>query len=110
MTHNKVLSYLGIAKKGGHVKSGAFMTEEAVKSYNAFLVIIADDASSNTKKKFEDMCKNYEVPCYIYGSSDELGHCIGTEFRMCLAITDEGLSKACIKVLEEKTPKTEESI
>lgn len=110
MKQDKILSYLGIAKKGGHVKSGAFMTEEAIKSNMAHLVIIADDASSNTRKKFEDMCRNYEVPCRIYADSDRLGHSMGNEFRMCLAITDEGLSKAILSNMKDSTPDTEESV
>jgi len=96
---DKVLSYIGIAKKGGFAKSGAFQTEEAIKTGNAFLVIIAEDASDNTKKKFMDMCNNYEVPCRLYSESEVLGHSMGNEFRMCLAITDEGLGNAIIKAL-----------
>ena len=47
---------LSIAKKAGKVASGEFMTENAVKSGGAALVIVAEDASDNTKKKFKNMC------------------------------------------------------
>lgn len=51
MTQNsKVLSMLGLAAKAGKVASGEFSTEKEVKSGNACLVIVAEDASDNTKK------------------------------------------------------------
>ena len=46
MTQNsKVLSMLGLAAKAGKVASGEFSTEKEVKSGNACLVIVAEDAS-----------------------------------------------------------------
>ena len=58
MTQNsKVLSMLGLAAKAGKVASGEFSTEKEVKSGNACLVIVAEDASDNTKKLFRNkMC------------------------------------------------------
>ena len=45
MTQNsKVLSMLGLAAKAGKVASGEFSTEKEVKSGNACLVIVAEDA------------------------------------------------------------------
>ena len=91
---DKVLSMLGIAAKSGSVASGEFSTEKAVKTGNAYLVIVADDSSANTKKHFSDMTDFYEVPIYFYGSKEELGRAIGKEFRASLAITDENLANA----------------
>ena len=56
------LSLAGLAAKAGKVVSGEFATEKAVKTGKAFLVITARDASENTKKKFNDMCRYYQVP------------------------------------------------
>ena len=89
---DKVLSLIGLAMKAGRCMSGEMMTESETKSGRARLVIIASDASENTKKKFRDMCKFYEVPIYIYGDKDTLGHAMGKEFRASLAILDEGFA------------------
>ena len=89
---DKVLSLIGLAMKAGRCTSGEMMTESETKSGRARLVIIASDASENTKKKFRDMCKFYEVPIYIYGDKDTLGHAMGKEFRASLAILDEGFA------------------
>lgn len=101
MKQNKVLSLLGIAMRGGNAVSGEFSTESAVKDGTAELVIIAEDASGNTRKKFTDKCLFYEVPCRIYGSKEELGHAIGKEERSSLAVTDQGLANAILIHLEE---------
>lgn len=83
---------LGIAAKAGGVASGEFSTEKAVKDGRAYLVIVAADASENTKKNFRNMTDFYEVPMYLYGDKETLGHFIGKEFRASLAVTNEGLA------------------
>ena len=73
MKPDKVLSYLGLAMRGHNLVSGEFQTEDAVKSGKALLVIVAEDASENTKKLFHDKCSYYEVPVYVYGTKQSLG-------------------------------------
>ena len=70
MSQNKALSMIGLATKAGKVASGEFCTEKEVKSGRAYLVIVADDASDNTKKKFQNMCDFYQVPIYFYKDKD----------------------------------------
>lgn len=103
MKNDKVLQMLGLAARGQKVLSGEFSTEKAVKTGNAGLVITAVDASDNTKKLFRNMCAFYEVPFYEYGTKEELGHCIGKQYRASLAVTDTGLAKA----VEEKIKSSE---
>ena len=101
---NRVLSMIGIAAKSGNVVSGEFSTEKAVKTGSAFLVIVSEEASENTKKHFTDMTSFYEVPIYFYGDKESLGRAIGKEFRASLAIVDENLAKAVeTKLLQNKT-------
>ena len=92
MKPDKVLSMLGIAAKSGSVVSGEFSTEKAVKDGRAYLVIVAADASENTQKMFRNMTDFYEVPMYLYGEKETLGHFIGKEFRASLAVINEGLA------------------
>lgn len=58
----KALNLLGIATKAGKTASGEFMTEKAVKEGRAFLVLVSEEASVNTKKMFTNMCTYYKVP------------------------------------------------
>ena len=108
--HNKIFSYLGLAIRGGRLVSGEFSTEQAVKKGKAYLVIVATDASDNTKKSFRDMCTYYKVNIYFYGSKEQLGHAIGKEFRASIAVTDENLAKAVEKVLLSEEQKEAEIV
>ena len=85
---------LGIAAKSGNVVSGEFSTEKAGNTGHAYLVIVSEEASANTNKMFTNMTDFYEVPMYVFGTKEELGRCIGKEFRASLAITDENLANA----------------
>ena len=98
---NKILSMIGMAMKAGKIVSGEFATEKAVKTGKAFLVIVSAAASDNTKKMFRNMCTFYKVPMYVYGTKEDLGHCMGKEFRASLAVTDEGFAKSIEKRLKE---------
>ena len=100
MTGNKVLSLIGLATKAGKTASGEFLTEREVKSGKAALVIVAGDASENTKKKFQNMCDYYKVPIYFYEDKDTLGHAMGKQFRASLAVLDEGFAKGIRKHLD----------
>lgn len=98
---DKVLSMLGLATRSRNVVSGGFATEQAVKSGKAYLVIIAQDASDNTKKKFSNMCEFYEVPYEYYGMKDTLGHAMGKEERTSIAVTDAGFADSIQKHLRD---------
>lgn len=100
MILNKVYSMLGLAAKAGKIASGEFMTERSVKDGSACLVVVATDASDNTKKNFRDMCTYYHVPIEEYGSKDELGHAIGKEMRASLAINDQGFANSVQSKIE----------
>ena len=99
--NNKVLSLLGLATKAGKVASGEFSTEKSVKTGKGFLVLVADDASQNTRKKFQNMCDFYEVPIYFIANIEELGRFCGKEFRASLAVQDENFAKAMLKELQK---------
>ena len=100
MSQNKILSLIGLATKAGKTASGEFCTEKEVKSGRAALVIVAGDASDDTKKKFQNMCDFYEVPIYFYKDKDTLGHAMGKEFRASLAVLDEGFAKGIRKHMD----------
>lgn len=98
--NKKILSLFGLAARAGKIASGEFQTETAVKSGTAFLVVVAEDASENTRKLFSDKCSYYKVPVVILGTKEELGHSIGKDFRASLAVLDEGFAGAVMKKIE----------
>ena len=90
---DKRLNMLGMAMKAGKVVSGEEMTLASIKSGKAQLVIIASDASDNTRKLFQDKCAFYKVPTAEFGTKTELGWAIGKAERSALAIEDKGLAE-----------------
>lgn len=90
--NNKALSMLSIAAKAGKVVGGGFLCEKAIQEGKAFLVIIAEDASSNTRKKFINKSVYYKIPYVIFGESTVLGKYIGKQARTTVAVTDSGLA------------------
>lgn len=95
--NKKIWNLIGLAMKAGKVVSGEFSTEKAVKGGKAWMVLVAEEASDNTKKMFTNMCTYYKVPIYFFGKKEELGHAMGKESRASLAILDEGFAKAVVK-------------
>ena len=100
MKQNKALSLLGLATRGRNLVSGEYQTETAVKDGSAMLVIVAEDASANTKKLFTDKCSFYEVPLLEYGTKVQLGWAMGKGLRSSLAVCDAGLAQAIVKAIE----------
>ncbi len=100
-TKQKIYSMIGLATRARKSVSGEFSTEKAVKTFTAELVIVAEDASDNTKKLFSDKCSFYEVPYYVFGTKEELGHAMGKEVRASLAVTDFGFAESICKLLDE---------
>ena len=97
--NKKVMGLLSMAAKAGKVASGGFMTEKALQTGEACLVIIAGDASANTREKFTNKSHYYDVPVKVCGTGETRGRQIGKESRMTLAILDKGFADGIIKAL-----------
>lgn len=100
--NDRAFGLLSIAAKAGKVVSGGFMTEHALQDGSAELVIIAENASENTKKKFTNKSFFYKVPCIVAGDSKMLGARIGKEARTTVTITDAGLAKQIAQKLSDE--------
>ena len=94
----KALNLLGLALRARSLESGSPTVMGAIRSKNAKLVIIAEDASSNTKKQFLNKCDFYEIPSYVIFSKDEISQALGKERTVC-AFTDNGFAQSFKKLL-----------
>ena len=99
-SRNKVFSLLGLAMRGRRLVSGEYQTLEAIRKKEAQLVLVAVDATDNTKKLFHDKCTFYHVPVWEFGEKEDLGRAIGKDLRSSLAVCDDGLAAAIQKQLE----------
>ena len=62
---DKIYSFLGLATRAGKIVSGDDSTLLELKRGNVKLVIVAEDASDNTKKLFKDKSSYRNVP-YVF--------------------------------------------
>ena len=99
----KALSLIGLAKRAGRVVSGEGAVKDAVRYGKAYLVIIAEDASDNTKKSITNSCNYYDVKCYICGTKDAIGHALGREFNASVCVTDRGFADKIESYLQLNT-------
>lgn len=98
---DKTVQMLGLATKAGKLLSGEELVIKAVQTGHASLVILSSDASENTRKKVQDKCKSYNVDLVVYGDRDTLGHAIGKEQRVVLAITDPGFANKIKELIRQ---------
>lgn len=96
---SRVFGLLGLGRQGGKGAERRVFHGEVREPGRAYLVIVSEEASENTKKKFRNMCTYYEVPYFEFGSKEELGHATGREMRASLAVQDAGFSEAMKKQL-----------
>ncbi|KMT23065.1 L7Ae/L30e/S12e/Gadd45 family ribosomal protein [Clostridium cylindrosporum] len=91
---NKLYSFLGLIQKAGKLSSGDDTVELDIKKNMVKLLIISEDASENTKKKFEHMASSRKINFVFFGNKYDLGAAIGKSPRSILAIKDSGFAKA----------------
>ena len=97
----KMLQFLGLCQRAGKLSSGETGALSAIKDGSAELIIVAENASDNTKKKFSDSAAHYDKKLVIYGDKFELGNAIGKNERSVIAIQDCGFAKKIIDMIGE---------
>lgn len=98
---NSLLNALSLAQKAGKVATGSKVLDN-IRKNRAHLVIIASDASENTKKNISDKAKYYNVKCLVLLDSTTLSQAIGKVQRMYLAIIDENFAQMILSKMKEE--------
>mgnify|MGYP006286531447 CR=1 FL=1 len=96
---DKIYKFMGLIVKAGKLISGENKCEAAIKASKVYLVIVADDASVNTKKRFSDMCEFRDVNIKIFGERESISRYIGKENRVVVAVTEKEFAKNLLKLI-----------
>jgi ribosomal protein L7Ae-like RNA K-turn-binding protein len=96
---NKAYSMISLANKAGKLVTGEDAVRNSIRSGKVKLAIVAEDASDNTKKRFNNSAAFYKVSIVTWGLKEEIGSCIGKSARSVLGITDENFSKSLMEKL-----------
>ena len=98
---DKLLSYMGFARKSGNLISGSNTCAFSMKKGKVRLLLIAEDASENTKEKMTSEAKASNVPVRIFGDSGEMSRAVGESGRTVFGITDGNFAQVIKKEIEE---------
>lgn len=88
----KALSRLGMAMRAGKLATGDEGVMQMIRSRQAKLVLVANDASDNAYKKYSDKCAHYGIKIVRQFTRWEIGYSIGKAERVAVAVTDDGMA------------------
>ncbi len=91
------LSSLGLAFRARKLVVGTDITLTHLTKKKLSLVILATDASEQTKKKIYDKAKTYGTQVIEEVTSDELSQALGKFGIKVIGVTDQGFSQLLIK-------------
>ncbi|MBQ8440971.1 MAG: ribosomal L7Ae/L30e/S12e/Gadd45 family protein [Clostridia bacterium] len=106
VSHQKLLSALGLCRKAGKLICGTPMICDALRSAKKpYLVIMASDNSENTQKKLFDKCSFYGVELIrVELDGNSLSGAIGKSGRIsAVAVTDENLCRMLRGAMKSET-------
>ena len=93
MMNKKYLNLLGLANVAKGIVSGETLIK-SIAANETKLVVIANDASANTKKKITDKCHFYHVDYFIVDENIEtISKAVGKNNRVALGIINQGFAK-----------------
>jgi len=99
---DKAAGYLGIARKAGYLEIGAENCGAAVRSGKAKLLLLASDASDNTRHRAEGFVFGRKTPLAVLPDGKEkLSGLTGAPNCAMLAFTDIGLASRFAAALAE---------
>lgn len=93
---DKIYNLIGLAMRAKKIISGEELMD-AIRKKKVSLVLVSNDASENTKKKYSDKCRFYEIDMITIDDSNRLNQAIGKSNRMAIGIKDEGFKKSIMK-------------
>lgn len=91
---------LGLCRRAGKLAAGDWATRDALRTGQARLVVLAEDAGAATVRRFTSLCRAGGVPLYQFGSMAELGHAVGFDPKAVLAVTGPEIARGLFEALE----------
>ncbi|MCK9217094.1 MAG: ribosomal L7Ae/L30e/S12e/Gadd45 family protein [Firmicutes bacterium] len=103
----KVLSMLGMSYQAKKIITGEDALRKSIRENKVKLLIIANDASDNTKKRLINCAKHYGISYYVFSTKNDFSICLGGKNRSAIGIIDKNFTniveKLICNVLQSKT-------
>ncbi len=97
---NKILSILGLIQRSGNLITGEDTCEAYIKKNIIRFILVAEDASDNTKKKFKDMSRYRNIKFTVFGDKASLSQAIGKTNRAVYGIKDENFANQLFSLIQ----------
>lgn len=97
---DRINGMLGLAMAAKKLALGS-KALESIQNKEAHLVLISDDASENTNKKYKDKSSYYQIKCYMI-SDETMNSSIGRSNVKTISVNDIGFAKKMIEILESE--------
>lgn len=88
---NKIEGILGLAAASRNISIGETVVKE-IRTKKCKFVVIAEDASTNTKKRLMNKCEYYQVEYGFIESSEVLSKAVGKNNVKTVGILDDGFA------------------
>ena len=98
---SKINSYMGFAKRSGNLIAGAETCIIYMKKKKVKLLLIAEDASENSKKKMISSANSFGVRYIVYGDSQELSKAVGSPGRTVFGILSSDFADTIEKEIQK---------
>ena len=90
---------IGMANKANKIVSGEENLRQNIRQGKVKLIIIASDASENTKKRFSNSAKYYNIGYFIYLTKLDFKLCLAGKTRAVIGILDENFSNSIERLI-----------
>ncbi len=99
--NDKLLGFLGLIRRAGKMTIGCDPVVDSMAKGSAWLVLMADDISANTKKVVLKNAKEYGVHTIVIKcTKEELSFAVG-KLAAVVSVDDEGFAKSLEKKLAD---------
>lgn len=98
---DKVFMFLGLARRANAVILGEEAVKKAVQNRKVSLVIVAKDASQNTKDGVIRKCEYHHVVYRSIGFKEIIGKHMGKNVVAVVGVKNKEFSKKLIEMIED---------
>ncbi|ELL44907.1 putative ribosomal protein l7ae [Spiroplasma melliferum IPMB4A] len=98
MLGQKGYSYLGLAKRGGKLITGACLLT-AIQQKTVYLVLTSNDVGSAQAKKYQQKCFYYNIPYFSCLDFNLTQQALGTNNVKMIGISDQHLAQRLLTLL-----------
>ena len=106
---DKILGLLGLMRRASALAVGTDNSVDAVHAGKAKVLLVAQDAADNARRKAENACSGRRtVLLPIHYSRAELSQALGVGDCSMAAVTEIGFANALLKALSAESPGTYE--